>query len=90
MASNYWIGPYGILVPNNINHVVASDGGNIFYKDGRETEMFVVNPVSEEEYKKRYAQFNDIDKMWYYIRPKPHSFHSTYLRAGDPGDELWG
>lgn len=45
----YWEGPYNIRVPNSINRIRASDGGNRLYKNGAETEMFVPNPLTKEE-----------------------------------------
>lgn len=64
-SSNYWIGPYGILVPNDVLYVVAADGINTLYIDGSETEMATDTPLSEEEYKKLYARFDDVDNQWY-------------------------
>lgn len=57
----YWVGPYGVLVPNNIGSVVASDGGNTRYKTGGETEMCVYldPPMNETIYKEKYATFKD-------------------------------
>ena len=68
--STHWCGPYGILVPNHIKYVKSTDGANTLYPDGFETEM--VSPEihpTEEEYKKKYASFNETDGRWYYKLP---------------------
>jgi hypothetical protein len=61
----FWTGPYGVLVPNNIGHVVAQDGGNDFSKDGDETEIFCPDPPTKEEYLLKYATLNS-DGFYYY------------------------
>lgn len=63
--SDYWIGPYGIRVPNSVERVRAADGSNSRYKDGSETEMAVRNSITEDKYKSLYAELRD-DGFWYY------------------------
>lgn len=65
--NNYWNGPYGVLVPNDIEYVVASDGGNTRYKSGGETEMgvFLNPPMNAEIYKEKYATLGQDGKYYY-------------------------
>jgi len=66
-CENYWIGPYGVLIPNNIDSVIARDGGNILYKNGSQTNKLHYLGMNEKEYKESYAKFNPKDEKWYYI-----------------------
>lgn len=63
-SDQYWIGPYGIRVHKSINSIRSKDGSNTLSKDGGETEMFVLNPISEQEYKMKYTEF--VDGYYYY------------------------
>ena len=62
---SFWKGPYGVLVPNHIEAVVASDGGNTRYKSGAETEMGCMFEMNEKLYKEKYAIKKE-DGKWYY------------------------
>lgn len=64
----HWTGPYGILVPNEVNYIMAKDGYNTLRCNGGQTEMFMENApeMNEEIYKKKYATYNSIDNKWYY------------------------
>ncbi len=64
--SNYWIGPFGVLVANNINSVVAEDGGNTLHKNGSMTKMCCMDRISKETYLEKYATRNKSDNKWYY------------------------
>jgi hypothetical protein len=64
-TQNYWIGPYGIRVPNEITSIKAADGGNTLFKNGRETEMFVMKGrPSKQEYLDRYCVLKDGHYYW--------------------------
>lgn len=63
--NQYWIGPYGVRVPLDIKEVVADDGGNTLYQDGRETEMFVEPSLTKEDYLSLYCHQRD-DGYYYY------------------------
>ena len=56
--SGYWIGPYGVLVPNHIRLVNATDGFNTRFKDGGETEMGCqsCSKMTAELYREKYAE----------------------------------
>ena len=71
----YWFGPYNIRVPKSINTIVAKDGFNTMTQDGCETEMGVIQPISEQEYKQKYAVL--IDGYYYYKDPQPQHIHLT-------------
>lgn len=69
----YWEGPYGTWVPNDIHRIVAEDGGNILTKVDNlinMTEMFICKPLTEEEWKARYAVQSE-DGQWFYKVPLP-------------------
>jgi hypothetical protein len=67
--SGYWIGPYGVLVPNHVESVPAEDGGNTFYKDGSETLMCAMQAGStKEEWLSNCATC--INGQWYYKEKK--------------------
>jgi len=57
----YWTGPYGVLVPNDINSVVAEDGYNTTRISGETTEMFMENApdMNAEIYRSRYCVLKD-------------------------------
>lgn len=63
---NYWIGPYGVRVPMDIETVCAADGMNMRYKDGCETEIGVPSgaSISKEDYLRKYAHL--IGGIWWY------------------------
>lgn len=64
--ATHWVGPYGVMIPNEITSVGAGDRRNILCSNGGVTEMTSIRPYTEEEYKKRYANYNPGDNMWYY------------------------
>lgn len=66
MSNNFWSGPFGVLVSNDIHSVVAKDEGNIIYKNGGCTEMYCGPKLSEQEYKNKYCEYNFKDSLWYY------------------------
>ena len=63
----YWIGPYSVRIPNNINIVTATDGYNMRFKDGGETGMCMVKPpvMNADIYRKKYAKLKS-DGCYYY------------------------
>jgi hypothetical protein len=65
--SGGWIGPYGVIVSQNINSVVAKDGENTLYKDGTETEVYVTNHPTEQEWLAKYSYISN--NMLFYKGP---------------------
>lgn len=61
----YWLGPYDIRVPNNIEYIISSDGGNTRYKNGGETEMCVMTPLTRDEYLDKFTVLKD-DGFYYW------------------------
>ena len=55
-SSMYWRGPYGCIVPFDLRSCVSSDGFNTLTREGFETEMYVSNPPSREEWLSRYTK----------------------------------
>jgi len=64
--STHWVGPYGILVPNNCTYVKAEDGSNRHYSHGAITEKYVPEPITESQYKEKYATFDTKTNCWYH------------------------
>jgi hypothetical protein len=64
MDNNYWVGPYGIKVPMNIESIVAEDGRNTLSRDGSQTQMNVIKPISQIEYLRRFAIIVDGQYHW--------------------------
>ena len=60
----YWVGPYGIRVSNSVGSIKAADGGNTLYRNGNQSEMFVENPISKEEYFKKHTIRRDGYRWW--------------------------
>ena len=64
----YWIGPYSIKIHMSIQAVVATDGYNILFVDGTQTNR--VSPIillnmTSAIYKEKYAELRD-DGQYYY------------------------
>jgi hypothetical protein len=67
MSQLYWIGPHGMLVPSTVKSVTASDGYNMLYSDGTETEMWSEQKApTKEEYLAKYAQQRGSDGLYFY------------------------
>ena len=67
MSGTYWVGAYGILVPNHITSVVAEDGRNTLDIDGEKTQLNCLNrTMTEEQYKKLYATYDEESNNWFY------------------------
>ena len=64
-SNNFWKGSYGILVPNTIDRVLASDGINTLFKDGCETERVnLKTPLTEDQYKSQYCEYHNGNWYW--------------------------
>lgn len=63
----YWIGPYGVYVPNHTTRVIAEDGCNFLSKDGCITEMCSTIVMNEQLYKEKYTTMSGGD--YYYKSP---------------------
>lgn len=62
LHKSYWLGPYGILVPNNISEISAGDNRNTMYKGGGTTKMVA---DTEEEYLLEYGIFVNGRHYWH-------------------------
>lgn len=68
--NDYWIGPYGIRVPNTIYFVVSKDGHGILNKSGGETKVNSLEPdLTEMEYKEKFSKRGK-DGFYYYKEKK--------------------
>lgn len=75
MAEGYWIGPYGILVSNDLLLTQGSKENTLVDKTGKATGFasFDTNEkthessrtLSEQEYKNKYAEFYPQTNKWY-------------------------
>lgn len=63
----YWLGPYQILVPYEIKSVVAADGSNSININGSQSELFVKNPISKEEYYQKHTEMVNIGGRLYHV-----------------------
>lgn len=61
---DFWEGPYEVWVPRTINDVPARDGRNRQYQTGGATKMKVYPPLTESEWKAKYAY--EKNGRWYY------------------------
>lgn len=71
MNHGYWIGPYGVHVSNELNHIVAADGYNILYKDGSVTQRLRADrsTMSQQDY---FAHFTVVINgvRWFQQQPQ--------------------
>jgi hypothetical protein len=65
MNKNYWIGPYEILVPNNVYFVIAEDGENTIDKWGGYTNLYYGKSITRDEYIAKYCYLGN-DGNYYY------------------------
>ena len=65
----YWIGPYGCYIPYELDECIAEDGYNIKNKDGSETERYIENPLTHEDWLKLHAYSKN--GVYFYITKKP-------------------
>lgn len=64
----YWRGPYNVWVNNNVKVVIDEDGTNTLYNTPHgflKSQCGVINPVTEDEWKAKYA-FKTKDDEWFY------------------------
>lgn len=52
----YWIGPYGVLIPDVYQAVTAEDGRNFCYYDGGVTCLAVTKPYTKEDWLREFAK----------------------------------
>lgn len=80
MSNNqlYWIGPYGILVPQSIDDVVDEDGVNILYKNGTKTKLCAnFSTMNSMSYKTKYAKFDMLNGHWIYKSNNTNNTNTT-------------
>jgi hypothetical protein len=65
--NNYWIGPYGIIISNDINRVKDPDQCNFILKPGNiRTNAYTTNtPLTKEEYMSKYATLFPNNKYYF-------------------------
>jgi len=99
----HWVGPYGMLVPNSVNMVTATDGFNTRYKDGGETEMGMLNPPKMDKniYLSKYAEFrggqyhykqeftNEVKDFWDGPYGVKVPMHVKHVVSGDGRNTLY-
>lgn len=78
----YWVGPYGILVSNDIDHIIATDGCNVVDKIGHTTKMRASNPISKKTYIEKYARLSNDGKYYYYEKEKKDKPKNKYNLYG--------
>ncbi len=67
----FWVGPYGMLVPTSVTSVISEDGGNRIYRDGHLTNAYVdpQKKISKYRYLGLYADAGR-DGRWYFSASK--------------------
>lgn len=67
-TDSYWLGPYGIKIFNEIDHIIAADGYNTMSKNGDCTEEMLEDEpeMTKEEYLAKYCIYNTIDNHYYW------------------------
>jgi hypothetical protein len=71
MNDQYWTGPYGTKIPDNIYFVVAEDGENIIDKWGGITDIYCNSHMTKEQYINTYCYqgadgyYYDNNKVYY-------------------------
>jgi len=71
MNDQYWTGPYGTKIPNNIYFVVAEDGENTIDKWGGSTDIYCNSHMTKEQYINTYC-YQGVDGCYYYDNNKPY------------------
>jgi hypothetical protein len=86
--TDFWLGPYGMRVDNDVCEVPSTDGVNRVLREGGETEIgggrFQL--MSAAEYFSRYAEKRaSDDRFWYKAAPaeKGHPFTDKEITIDD-------
>lgn len=82
MDAKYWIGPYGVRIPNNIYFVVAKDGENTVDKWGGSTSTYCTSILTKNQYINKYCYYGN-DGYYYYDKNRKYYCEHTYYK----GDE---
>ena len=64
-TNKFWIGPYGVRVPNEKNSIVGFDGVNYINKKGVMTKIFIHKPITKEQWMSKYAEMREDGNYWY-------------------------
>ena len=65
--TNFWQGPFDILIPNYIPRIPGPNGGFYDRDDGPQfTNPGPITRNCEKVYKEKYAEFNQDDNKWYW------------------------
>lgn len=71
-TQTYWIGPYDVLVSNDIKQVIGYDNTTMIDQDDMSCHFInlakIGNILSEDEWKAQHA-FKNGD-LWYYMHPQ--------------------
>jgi hypothetical protein len=66
----YWLGPFGMKVPIDIESVPAEDGENTLFKNGQKTKM-LFDALTKEQYLAKFAfDHGERDGYWYKVPDK--------------------
>ncbi len=77
VSESYWVGPAGVLIPNDIECVTAIDGCNNICKNGGGTHNWVPieHRYTEKSYREKYAECREGVYYWKDIlQLSPHLF----------------
>lgn len=66
LSKNYWIGPFGVKIPNDITTVPWIDGVNIFQENGYITDKsYQGHSMNKETYLNLYATRDEKGEYWF-------------------------
>jgi hypothetical protein len=69
--TGFWVGPYGVLVPDHIQYVIAEDCTNTMFIAGGQTKAAAKWPtLSRKQLRQKYLElycYKDKSGHWYYI-----------------------
>jgi len=65
MSQDYWLGPYDVRIPLELDSVTASDGTNMLDKNGVQSTVFVWNTLTKDQWLAKYADMRADGHYWY-------------------------
>ena len=62
---NFWVGRFGVRVPNTFERMIDVDEGNTLSSNGRCTELSCSTSLTKEQYLEKYTEKRDDGFYWY-------------------------
>ena len=67
----FWLGPYGVGVPESVKRIPSKHEPNSLSKEGWETDMPIWKILMQDQYREKYAELRDDGYYWYKTEEKP-------------------